>query len=321
MMLALPLLLLGVSLAVHANIPHDHNQLARHHKLARNPAPVLETPVQLRKRKSCQAPSTKTTSTHHTSSHTSTKKKTSTTAKPKATSKSTSNTNNAVSIPGTIKVQVSRCGNNGATTKISKTAGPNGSLEWLNCGLTSGGWNPPFIRVQDVQSTDLATALKSSSSPFHACAAYVDYFYEAADKYGLKPIMLAAFAMQESSCNKNTVGGGGEQGLMQISKDKCGGAPDGNCKDPKFNIDTGARYFADTLNGNGGDLLLSLGEYNGWYKGLTVAKATAARHSDCCLCQNNLDYLFQWMNGWILNQNAYSLGLGQFFNLAVCGDD
>ena len=34
--------------------------------------------------------------------------------------------------------------------------------------------------------------------------------------------------MQESSCDPSTVGGAGEQGLMQITKDKCGGAPNGN---------------------------------------------------------------------------------------------
>ena len=38
--------------------------------------------------------------------------------------------------------------------------------------------------------------------------------------------------MQESGCNPNAVGGAGEQGLMQITKDKCGGAPGGNCQDP-----------------------------------------------------------------------------------------
>ena len=43
--------------------------------------------------------------------------------------------------------------------------------------------------------------------------------------------MLASFAMQESSCNPSAVGGAGEQGLMQITKDKCKGAPNGNCKD------------------------------------------------------------------------------------------
>lgn len=38
--------------------------------------------------------------------------------------------------------------------------------------------------------------------------------------------------MQESSCNPDTVGGAGEQGLMQITVDKCGGAPGSNCRDP-----------------------------------------------------------------------------------------
>lgn len=46
------------------------------------------------------------------------------------------------------------------------------------------------------------------------------------------PIVIASFALQESSCNPDTVGGAGEQGLMQLTKDKCGGAPGGNCKEP-----------------------------------------------------------------------------------------
>jgi membrane-bound lytic murein transglycosylase MltF len=44
-------------------------------------------------------------------------------------------------------------------------------------------------------------------------------------------ILLASFAMQESSCNPNTVGGAGEQGLMQLTSDKCVGTPNGNCQD------------------------------------------------------------------------------------------
>jgi hypothetical protein len=44
------------------------------------------------------------------------------------------------------------------------------------------------------------------------------------------PIFLAAFAMQESTCRPDVVGDqGGAFGLMQITKDKCGGAPGGNC--------------------------------------------------------------------------------------------
>ena len=84
------------------------------------------------------------------------------------------------------------------------------------------------------------------------------------------PIIVASIAMQESTCNVHEVGGGGEQGIMQISKDKCGGAPGGNCQDPDFNIRTGVAFFAQTLSDNGGNLLLTLGNYNGWPKGMTV---------------------------------------------------
>jgi hypothetical protein len=44
-------------------------------------------------------------------------------------------------------------------------------------------------------------------------------------------ILLASIALQESSCNPATVGGNGEQGLMQLTVDKCGDAPGGNCQD------------------------------------------------------------------------------------------
>lgn len=38
--------------------------------------------------------------------------------------------------------------------------------------------------------------------------------------------------MQESSCESWAVGEGGEQGLMQLTSDKCQDAPGGNCQDP-----------------------------------------------------------------------------------------
>lgn len=83
------------------------------------------------------------------------------------------------------------------------------------------------------------------------------------------PIMLASFALQESSCKPKTIGGAGEQGLMQITKEKCTGAPGGDCLNPDFNIKTGAKYFSNTLKSNNGDLLKSIGNYNGWTEGMT----------------------------------------------------
>lgn len=46
------------------------------------------------------------------------------------------------------------------------------------------------------------------------------------------PMLMASIAMQESYCSPNVTGAGGEQGLMQLTADKCKHAPKGNCRDP-----------------------------------------------------------------------------------------
>ncbi len=72
---------------------------------------------------------------------------------------------------------------------------------------------------------------------------------------------------------------------MQITRDKCKDAPNGNCKDivsflvlefthrlycrQDFNIRVGAEFFAATLASNGGDVFSTIGEYNGWKPGMT----------------------------------------------------
>ncbi|TRM70358.1 glycoside hydrolase family 23 protein [Schizophyllum amplum] len=225
-------------------------------------------------------------------------------------------------VAGLIKVATDAvCGASGATSDISATGGPNGKLDWLNCGLNAGGWSPPYVTIDDVVTVSLSDAVKDSSSPFQACADYVDMFEQYGNENGIPGIMLASFAMQESTCNKNAVGGNGEQGLMQITVDKCGGAPGGDCKEPNFNIRTGAKYFKGVLDDNGGDLLKSIAGYNGWRSGMTFADATAAQYTGQCFAQNNLDYLHQFLNGWCQNVDAYQHNppLGQYFNLAVCG--
>ncbi|KAF7428259.1 hypothetical protein PC9H_007480 [Pleurotus ostreatus] len=220
---------------------------------------------------------------------------------------------------GLLQVQ-SSCGDIGATKETTNESGPNGHINWLNCGMESGGWNPQFVRVEDIKTVDLNQALQDPGSPYQACQPFVPIFQKYGGQFGIPPIMLAAFAMQESSCNAETTGGGGEQGLMQITQEKCGGAPGGNCKDPDFNIRTAAKFFADTLNRNNGDLLKSLGAYNGWFPSMTAAQAKEAAHSGCCRCQKNMDYLHQFLNGWLQNKNAYdnTLRLGKFFNLDIC---
>jgi len=244
--------------------------------------------------------------------------KTTTSKKPASTSKSSTSGGSSSTSGGIIHVTSSECDNNGATKSITKTSGPNGNIDFLDCGINSGGWNPPNIQVDEMIVISLEAALEMPGSPYSACKPYVSLFNKYAGEYGLKPIMLAATAMEESSCNPNAQGEGGEQGLMQISKDKCTDAPDGNCKNTAFNIQKGAEYMADTLKANGGSVPKTLGEYNGWFVGMTYGDATKARNSGCCRCQNNLDYILQIMNGWYQGKDPASLGMGKYFNLNVC---
>lgn len=328
-------LFLSIATANASALHDSHLALAaRHASLAhRAPTPLEKKVITSRARRRCKKKSTSTSvapaaassssapsvaKNTDTSDHTS-KKNEAPSPTPSATPKAVTKTNNNNDNGGTIQVS-GNCGGSRATSQTTTVSGPNGHIDWLNCGLNAGGWTPPFIRVQDLVTKSLSGALANPSSPFKACASFIGLFEKYGNEYGLPAIMLASFAMQESSCNPNTVGGGGEQGLMQITREKCGGAPGGNCKDPEFNIRTGARYFADTLRGNNGDVLVSIGQYNGWSRGLTYAKATAAAHSGCCRCQNNVDYLHQFVNGWLQNINAYdnNFRLGKYFNLDVC---
>lgn len=56
---------------------------------------------------------------------------------------------------------------------------------------------------------------------------------------------------------------------MQLTSDKCTSAPNGDCQDIDYNIKTGTQYFKSLLDDNNGDVLLSIGSYNGWFKGMT----------------------------------------------------
>ncbi|PCH36436.1 glycoside hydrolase family 23 protein [Wolfiporia cocos MD-104 SS10] len=222
-------------------------------------------------------------------------------------------------ILGLIDVE-STCGPIGATRDVTPTSGPNGNIDWLNCGVSDGGWSPPYVTLKDIITQDLASALQIPGSPFTACAPYVALFELYAGQHGIPAILVAAIAMQESTCNAQTIGGAGEQGLMQLTQDKCDGAPNGDCKDPDYNIRTGVEFFSATLQNNGGSLLLTIGNYNGWPLGMTFGSATAAANGPCCRCQNNLDYLHQLLNGWLQGINPYTHNprIGKYFNLDRC---
>lgn len=199
-------------------------------------------------------------------------------------------------------------------------SGPNGHIDFLNCGINGSGWNPPLIKIEGIVTVDLSAVAYQNGSTFVNCQDFVSTFEKYGSQYGIPAILLASFAMQESSCNPSIVGGAGEQGLMQLTSDKCVGAPNGDCQDVDFNIGAGAKFFSQLLDENDGNLLSSIGHYNGWFQGMTYADATAAAHGGDCREQNNLDYLHQFLNGWCQNINAYQHDplLGKYFNLNVC---
>ncbi|KAI0790790.1 glycoside hydrolase family 23 protein [Abortiporus biennis] len=196
--------------------------------------------------------------------------------------------------------------------------GPNGSEDWINCGIHEpGGWNPPPVKLDDLHIVDFEDALKDSKSPFHACSGEIkDAIRSVAQDKKVPATLIASVIMQESSCKPETTGAGGEQGLMQITKDKCDLGV--NCKEIHYNIARGTDFLLQLLAQFDYHILAVLGNYNGWHLGLTFEDAIKAQHSDCCLCMNNLDYPFQYVNGWLRNKDPYVLRLGKYHNLEWC---
>lgn len=222
------------------------------------------------------------------------------------TTSSGSDSSSGSSSSGLLTITDATCGYSN-----SDSDSPNGSEDWLNCGLDGAGWTPPTVTVDELIAAELTT-----DGVFSPCADYVDLFNQYAEQYGLKGIMLASFAMQESTCNPSATGGNGEAGLMQLASENCSGAPNGDCYDVDFNIQRAAELFSGLISSNGGNVLLAIGSYNGWYSGLTYAAGTAAASLGQCSAQNNLDYIHQFCNGWMQNKSGYTLGT--YFNLASC---
>ncbi|WVW78189.1 hypothetical protein I302_100140 [Kwoniella bestiolae CBS 10118] len=212
----------------------------------------------------------------------------------------TSNNNNwsGSSAGGVLSISDGNCGPSNADANS-----PNGAEGWLNCGLDGAGWTPPMVTADQLIAAEL-----SADGIFAPCGPYIDKFNQYAAQYGVKGIMLASFAMQESTCNPSATGGNGEAGLMQLASVNCGGAPGGNCYDIDFNIGRAAELFSNLIQANGGNVLLAIGSYNGWRHGLTIGDATAAASQGQCRAQNNLDYIHQYCNGWMQGKSGYELG-------------
>lgn len=179
---------------------------------------------------------------------------------------------------------------------------PNGEQWWLNCGISlddhDSPWNPPFMGLEDIVYQDF------SHGDWAGCEAFAWAFNDPECNLGINPAILAAIARQESSCNPNIRGKNGEYGLMQVMPFNC--MDESVCMDVWQNVRNGANVFKTYLEQSGGNVLLALGKYNGWKEHLTYNQATQAARDGNCWAQNNLDYLHQMLNGFVVGRNAYT---------------
>ncbi|KAG8757194.1 hypothetical protein FRC14_002286 [Serendipita sp. 396] len=208
-----------------------------------------------------------------------------------------------------ISASGSPCGDPGATPDPSATGGPNGSENWLDCGVDGDGWVPPPLTLSNIIYKDLAEVLKNDGNPFAACADYLPIFEEMSDETGVPTILLASIALQESGCNPSVTGGAGEIGMMQITSEKC--PETGDCYDAKTNISIGARYFKLMIDQHEGNVAAAMGAYNGWVTGLTIA---SANNYAICAQHNNLDYLQFVFNGYLQGISPDTLQMGIYHN-------
>ena len=69
------------------------------------------------------------------------------------------------------------------TEQVTQTAGPNGDIDWMNCGIEAGGWNPPYVDISDLVTVDLDNAI-SQGGPFTPCSEYVWAFKQYGEQFG-----------------------------------------------------------------------------------------------------------------------------------------
>lgn len=68
--------------------------------------------------------------------------------------------------------------------QITSLSGPNGNIDFLNCGLTSGGWTPPLVHIDDIVSVELSQVAYNPGSAFSACQDFVPLFEKYGQQYG-----------------------------------------------------------------------------------------------------------------------------------------
>lgn len=96
----------------------------------------------------------------------------------------------------------------------------------------------------------------------HAAGPYGEMVTDAAARYDLDPILLAALVQAESGWNPSAVSPVGAMGLGQLMPGTADYLGVSNPFDPEQNLDGAARYLASMLARYDGDVRLALAAYN-----------------------------------------------------------
>jgi hypothetical protein len=155
--------------------------------------------------------------------------------------------------------------------------------------------------MEQLVYADLTSDLAKSGGVFEPCGQYFPMFNTIAKKYNVPPIMMASFAMQESTCNPKAYSADCF-GLFQLSGEKCP-SDKSACYDPQTNTEIAVQFVISSLSSYGNNVIEMFGQYNGWTPGMKQSSVHGA-----CATQQNLDYIQQMLNGWMQGKNGYNTG-------------